>query len=54
MAALAVILMVPSPPLAWAKDTRRKYTPWVVSIYHVGVATGISFVSVSRHCSLEN
>lgn len=33
MTALALILIVLSPPLAWARDTPRKCTPWVVSYF---------------------
>uniref|UniRef100_A0A8C7BFX1 Ig-like domain-containing protein n=1 Tax=Neovison vison TaxID=452646 RepID=A0A8C7BFX1_NEOVI len=33
MVALTVILMVLSPPMAWARDTPCKCAPWVVSYY---------------------
>ena len=47
MAALIVMLMVLSPPLAWAREIQRKYIPWMVTYHGVG-RNGVNFVTISR------
>ena len=36
MAALIVMLMALSPPLAWARKIQRKFIPWMVTYHGVG------------------
>lgn len=48
MAPLIVMLMVLSPPLAWARKIQRKYIPWMVT-YHGGGGWGGKELTLSLY-----